>query len=330
MAFIIKQQTDPFKKYWWLILLAFGLVGLWVCYPAFNSSSSASLAGAEAGLHPVNQSLDSAQNPNGAPGGPVDLSMKSFEAYGKKALTDPFASLLFSPPPSAPAASAPSPKKSGKKSSQWADALASLASQGQSQAAASARPVLSAAFPKGNFSSLSGLGGSESSDAFAPSGAGNSSGGLSGFGARTPKIGISYAHGTSDSGPSQANGGGAMGALKNTAAQMKSAALALNGTQSSALASQAFDGGAIGSGLIKDPKGMSSAIGIGQGTPINLKANDPKLNQSKPKAVPAMPPPMMNQPSMMQQIMQMLMMAVVGGLAAGVGKGILGAIGLAA
>ncbi len=330
MAFVIKQQADPFKKYWWLILLAFGLMGLWVCYPAFNSSSNASLSGAESGLHPINQSLDSTQNPNGAPGGPVDLSMKSFEAYGKKALTDPFASLLFSPPPSAPAAKAATPKKSGKQSSQWADALASLASKSQSESAASARPVLSAAFPKGNFSSLSGLGGSESSNAFAPSGGGNSSGGLSGFGAHTPKIGISYAHGTSGSGPSQANGGGAMGALKNTAAQMKSAALALNGTQSSAFASQAFDGGAIGRGLIKDPKGMSSAVGIGQGTPINLKANNPNLNQSKPNAVPAMPPPMMNQPSMAQQIMQMLMMAVVGGLAGGVVKGVLGAIGLAA
>ena len=120
-----------------------------------------------------------------------------------------------------------------------------------------------------------------------------------------------------------------MGALKNTAAQMKSAALALNGTQSSAFASQAFDGGSIGRGLIKDPKWMSSAVGIGQGTPINLKANNPNLNQSKPKAVPAMPP-MMNQPSMAQQIMQMLMMAVVGGLAGGVVKGVLGAIGLAA
>ena len=182
MAFVIKQQADPFKKYWWLILLVFGLVGLWVCYPAFNSSSNASLAGAESGLHPVNQSLDSTQNPNGAPGGPVDLSMKSFEAYGKKALVDPFASLLFSPPPSAPVASASSSKKSGKKSSQWADALASLASQGQSPAAATAAPVLSAAFPKGNFSSLSGLSGSESSNAFAPAGAGNSPGGLSGFG----------------------------------------------------------------------------------------------------------------------------------------------------
>ncbi len=330
MAFVIKQQADPFKKYWWLILLAFGLMGLWVCYPAFNSSSNASLSGAESGLHPINQSLDSTQNPNGAPGGPVDLSMKSFEAYGKKALTDPFASLLFSPPPSAPAAKAATPKKSGKQSSQWADALASLAAKGQSGTAVAASPVLSAAFPKGNFSSLSGLGGSESSNAFAPSGGGNSSGGLSGFGAHTPKIGISYAHGTSGSGPSQANGGGAMGALKNTAAQMKSAALALNGTQSSALASQAFDGGAIGRGLIKDPKGMSSAVGIGQGTPINLKANNPNLNQSKPNAVPAMPPPMMNQPSMAQQIMQMLMMAVVGGLAGGVVKGVLGAIGLAA
>ncbi len=327
MTFIIKKQSDPFKKYWWLILLAFGLVGLWVCYPAFNSSSSASIAGAEQGLHPVNQSLDSTQNPNGAPGGPVDLSMKSFEAYGKKALIDPFASLLFSPPSTSKSAVASSPKKSGKKSSQWADALASLASRGQTGAAAAAPPALSVAFPKGNFSSLSGLGGSEGS--IAPSG-GSSGGGLSGFGSHTPKIGISYAHGTSGGGSSQSNGGGAMGALKNAAAQMKSAALALNGTQSGALSSQVFDGGAIGAGLIKNPKGMSNAIGIGQGTPMNLKANNPKLNQSKPNAVPAMPPQMAQQPSMMQQIMTMLMMALVGGVTGGVVKAVLGGIGLAA
>ena len=121
-----------------------------------------------------------------------------------------------------------------------------------------------------------------------------------------------------------------MGALKNAAAQMKTAALALNGTQSGALSSQVFDGGAIGTGLIKNPKGMSNAVGIGQGTPMNLKANNPNLNQSKPNAVPATPPPNMQQPSMMQQIMQMLMMAVVGGVTGGVVKAILGGIGLAA
>jgi hypothetical protein len=327
MAFIIKKQADPFKKYWWLILLAFGLVGLWVCYPAFNSSS-ASVALAEQGLHPINQSLDSTRNPNGAPGGPVDLSMKSFAAYGKKALIDPFASLLFSPPSpaKAPAAASPS-KKSKKQSSQWADALASLAAKGQSGTAVAASPVLSAAFPKGNFSSLSGLGGSESSNAFAPAG-GAAGGGLSGFGSHTPKIGISYAHGTSNAGSPQSNGGGAMGALKNASAQMKSAALASNGTQAGALSSQIFDGGALGTGLIKNPKGMSNAVGIGQGTPMNLKANNPNLNKSKPQAVPAMPPAMMQQPSMMQQIMTMLMMSVVGGLAGGVVKAALGAMAL--
>jgi len=39
MAMNVKRGADPFKKYWWLILVGFGLVGLWVCAPVMDTST---------------------------------------------------------------------------------------------------------------------------------------------------------------------------------------------------------------------------------------------------------------------------------------------------
>jgi hypothetical protein len=58
----VKKDNDPFKKYWWVILLGFAGVGAWVCMPLMDTPvGSASVK--PHGLSTENQSLDSAATP---------------------------------------------------------------------------------------------------------------------------------------------------------------------------------------------------------------------------------------------------------------------------
>jgi len=320
MALIVQRRADPFKKYWWLILLLFGAIGLWISYPALGGNSGLSLANAGKGLRPATQSLDPSGNPNGAPGGPVNLSMS---AYGKQSIIDPFASLLFSPPASLKIAVAPQAVgKAAKKSSSWADTLANIAAGGNSASADTAGFKTQAAFPHGSFGNLSGLSGSEASSAFSGAGSGANLHGMGGFGSHKPDISMSYTHGLSNS-DSSSSDGSSMGALQNAAKKMKAAANASNTSAAGAMTSQIFDNGAMGNGLIGDPKGMATGAGIqiSNGTPLNLKAADPKPSSSQPSPVPVTPPLPPPQ-TLADQIIQMVMIASVGGVMSAASTGL--------
>ena len=106
MAITIRRDSDPFRKYWWVILLAFGLIGGWVCLPLIDYQSGSGAPALESGLKSADQSLDAINNPNGAPGFATNLSMDS-GAYAKKNLEGPVTSSLYQPPPEAAAAGAP-------------------------------------------------------------------------------------------------------------------------------------------------------------------------------------------------------------------------------
>ena len=243
MAIILARQSDPFKKYWWMILLLFGAVGLWVCYPALGGNAGLSIASAGSGLRPANQSLDPSANPNGAPGGPVNLSMDNSGPYRKKTSEDPFASLLFSPPPETSSPASPTTASSAaQKKSSWADALAQIAQRGAADAAPTAQ--IAAAFPTAKFGSLSGLSGSETSSAFS-SGSVGPSRGLGAFGSAKPNIGISYTHGLSNSNSTPSSSQNSMAVLQNAAKTMKSALNSFNPSQAGAITSQVFDGGEL-------------------------------------------------------------------------------------
>ena len=95
MVITVRRDNDPFKKYWWVLLLAFGAVGAWLCSPLIGTQGSAGVA-RESGLKSAEQSLDSLDNPSGAPGGPVELSMEG--SYRKKKQDGPISSSLTFPP----------------------------------------------------------------------------------------------------------------------------------------------------------------------------------------------------------------------------------------
>ena len=92
----ISRNNDPFRKYWWVVLVGFGLVGAWVCLPLMESGTG-SVSGT-AGAKSAEQSLDSVNNPSGAPGSAVDLSMDGTGAYRKKGSEGPIASSLYQAP----------------------------------------------------------------------------------------------------------------------------------------------------------------------------------------------------------------------------------------
>ncbi len=318
MAIKIARGTDPFRKYWWVILALFGGIGGWVCVPLMGGNTgSGSVSMAESGLRSAEQSLDSPFNPGGAPGHAVDLSMDDLGPYKRDSgpITD---SLFQAPPASAPKTASASTR--AKSNGTLADALNDIASRSRA-AAMGGRADASASIPfnppHANFGSLSGLGGGESASAASVSYASPGSGGahLNAFGSDTPNTGVAYTHGLGNDSLASAAGGGAKAALQSAAGSAIAAAQAGNADSAANMIARNFDGAAQGGTLVGGPKGGSAGgVGIDGKTPIDLKpsVNDyGKLNQQTlvPNVTPT--PPVNNNGT---NIMQMLMMAFIGGL----------------
>ena len=165
----IARGSDPFKKYWWVILLVFGAIGAWICLPLMGSATgSGSVSAQEGGLKSSDQSLDSIRNPNGAPGGAVDLSMGG--SYRKKASDGGMVSSLYQAPEEQAGSAGTSLTPAAGQS--FADALKDISRK--SASAASDKTQASGwgekaqkgfTPPKGNFGAMSGFSGSSGSGA---------------------------------------------------------------------------------------------------------------------------------------------------------------------
>jgi hypothetical protein len=324
----IKKDNDPFKKYWWAILLGFVGVGAWVCVPLMGDSIGSRSGSVRApGLSTANQSLDSMANPSGAPGSAYDLSMD--DAYGKKKTDGEAMSALYQAPPDAEtgAAAPGSPVTgAGAAAASFADALKKVSSKTALASWGGAKPQAGFTAPKGNFSSLTGLGSSSG-------GSGASSGPTSvgAFGSNTAKTGVTTTRGLG-SGGSAAGGLGAkpiMGALQGAASQGQLAVMNRSGDAARVAAGASFDGGRAGSSL-----GGGPTMDLGGGTyagldaaPANFKVNDPNANSYKADPVPGQfAAPAQNQTKEMEQaIMMMVVSAVVGGVVTGVVGSVFGA-----
>ena len=313
--FSVGAADDPYKKYWWAILAGFVVTGAWLCVPIMETpvGSIHVDTGPKAGVDAasVEQSLDSADGPSGAPGGAVDLSM---DGVGRKSKAgDDMMSMLYQAPPSEAGAEA------AAKSAGGATSAASLAQQlkdvGAKSEASGWGEKAQRGFgaPRLSGGGLSGSGSaSGGSSASAYAGAGNI------FGARTAQVGFGATRGLRDDGSADSPG---FRALKASVGAAGAGGPNLKGSNEAAHASmsQSFDGA---KGRAPAPIGtgaMAQANAAYDAAPANLKANDPRLDSKKLPDPPMAPPPPAAGPDIGKQLMIMAATALIGGMIGGIG-----------
>ncbi len=310
----VGAADDPYKKYWWAILAGFVVTGGWLFLPMMDTPvgsihvDTSAKPGADAAAS--DQSLDSVDNPSGAPGGALDLAMDGAKRKSKSGDED-MASMLYQPGPAAGAAAAGKPL--GDATAASAASIASLAQQlkdaGKKADASGWTEKAQRGF---NAPHLAGAGlagrGAVSGGSCA------SAGGNGAFGLHNANVGFETAHGLQDDGADspglkalKAAGGGAAPNLKGS-----DEALHAGG-------SAAFDGGkgkTAGSTIGMGTGAMAQAHAALDAAPANLKQNDPKLNSKTLPDPPSAPPPPSSS-NMGQQMAMMLVGALVGGMVGG-------------
>ncbi|MBI5631057.1 MAG: hypothetical protein HY921_09250 [Elusimicrobia bacterium] len=329
----IRRDNDPFKRYWWAILLGFMAVGGWLCLPFLDSSGASTPALKEGALKSSEQSLDAVQNPSGAPGSAVDLSMEG-GAYKKKNLDGPIASSLYEPPPEEKPAGSPAGAGAAPASSNLASAL----TQVSQKTSASADPtgwggrqaIKAFTPPKASFGSLSGLGSGGGSTGASSSGGGSFS--ASSFGSSRANTGLESTRGLHGN-PGDMKGAPAVKALQTAQSQGVSAAAQRSNDAAAAGGGYSFDGsGGRGAGIPGQGSatgGASSLYADLDSKPMNLKANDANLDKKKIEPPPQAEAKEKKDPEeQRKQMMMMLMTMVVGGLVNGVMGGVMGAMGM--
>ncbi|MDE2314646.1 MAG: hypothetical protein KGL04_10795 [Elusimicrobia bacterium] len=309
------RNSDPFKKYWWVLLLIFSGVGVWASYPSYQSGQGLNDSAFGRNLMAVKQSLNSLNNPEGAPGSPLGVpsgqgsGQGAYKKEGSAAMDG-----LFPHPAEA--------KKAAAKPRSFADDLAAIAGlHGRGAGGASALSGAAAPAPAvpmeapslgSGFSNGSGTSGGGTSASYTPPPIAALGSGAGAFNEGQTQTSLQNA---SDlSGQGGPNGGNAMAALQAAAkGAVESANAASNAAAASGLSSN-FDG-LRASGQIGAMGGQNDGgVGIGGGqTPMNLKAN-PKDLMTK-KISPPMPAPVTpNSGNMMMQMMMMMLPMLMMGM----------------
>lgn len=315
----VVRGADPFKKYWWLILLLFTGIAGWICIPLMGSSTGSGTVAVpqEGGLKGA-QSLDGIAGSGDAPGGALDMPAPGAAA---KAAAESASSLYQAPGDGKPApASVEGVSAPGHS---LADALKFVAHKGGA-ASASADPrgwgeAPRKAFtaPKANFGALSGFSGSSASGASSFSG--GAAVGLTGFGANKPNTGLAQTKGLQPGAVPDSVKGKAMDSLQHARDAAAQAAQQGNADAARAMGGASFDGGrGMGSSVGGNMAGISATgvYGALDAAPINLKPNDASLQSWKvePKAPPVPMPKTDPNAEMKQMMMMMVMQVAMGGL----------------
>lgn len=321
----VGKADDPYKKCWWVLLASFGLTGAWLCLPMMETSVGSTRVdtGKPAADAAVEQSLDAAVNPSGAPGDALDLAMDG--AYRRKKSDEPVTSMLYSSPGGPPAA--PTARGVGAASaaptSTLAQSLKAVADKKDSSwGGEKARRGFSS--PRLAGGALSGLGASKGGSSA------SSGSGMGAFGARNAQVGYSSTRGLRDDageGPAQSGG---IAALRQAAKTVSNAASQRSGDAASSGLSKAFDGS-------KSQNAISAGGGGGadaglysnlDAAPVNLKVNDPNLTKREFK-----PPPTAEardasaaNNDMMRQLAMAAVSAAISGMIPGAGGQVAAAV----
>jgi len=310
----VGAADDPFKKYWWVILVMFALTAAWLFLPILDAPvGSAHVDPSKAGPNPnAEQSLDAVEAANGAGGAAIDLSMDGSKKHKDKS-EESFESMLYQPPPEAGAAAPGAPLGASANLTTLAQQLKDVGAAGavKSKDAAGWNEKAQAGFASPH------LGGSGLSGAGSAGGGGaGASAGVSAFGASAAQVSMGSTRGLKEDDGEKAAAGG-MAALRGAAKAATAAAASKSNDTARAGVGSFFDGS----------KGRNSAIGGGpdiagasyaalDAAPANLKLNDPKLNEKKLDAPPATPAPSAA-PDATKQMMMMMATMVIGGMVGG-------------
>jgi hypothetical protein len=311
----VGSASDPFKKYWWAIVLGFVVTAGWLFLPALEAPVGSGHYDSSKGAPNPNaeQSLDAVEAGNGAQGGAIDLSMDGAKKRKDKS-EESFESMLYQPAPEAAAAAAapgaPLSASSGSLAQQLKDVgAASKITEKKDAAGWTEKAQSGFASPHLGSSSLSG-------GSSAGGGGSSASAGGNAFGTSAAQVSMGATHGLKDDGGDKTAIGG-MAALRGAA---KAATAAAN--------SRSNDAARAGSGAMFDgSKGRNAAIGGGpdiagasyaalDAAPANLKLNDPKLDEKKLEAPPAKIDTSASSDNTKQMMMMMATM-VIGGLVGG-------------
>ncbi len=315
----VGNAEDPYKKYWLAILGGFGLTAVWLLVPTMDTQigSTHVSVGGPATDSSAEQSLDSPYNPNGAPGGALDLSMGAAKKTGADAFSP---SMLYQPPDAAGGvkdgalAGRAAGSASGSASASLAQQLKAVARKDASGWGGE-KAVRGFTMPHLSGNGLSGLG--AASGGFSASA---SVGGVGAFGAHNAQVGSAATQGLHDDGGGPLAGNGGLSALKHADKASQAAARSLSADAAASQLNRLFDGS----------KGRSNSIGPGgqalggayaamdTSAPKNLKLGDPAIDAKKLKAPPATPvPTSSNNNAAMVQMGLTMVGTIVGGVVGG-------------
>lgn len=273
----VSDADDPFKKYWWVILLGLIFTALWLMAPMMGEKAVGS--GAISTSTPK-ADVNVEQSVGDEAGSGTYLSM---DGTGHKRKEDTlFGSSLYEAPPeekTAAAATAGTAALGSASGSTLADALKKV---GESSGGWAEKAQKGFNAPKLGGSSMSGMGAASGRRA-------GSASGSSAFGSSNANIGFANTSGLSGGGSDDAAAPNSKGvsALKAASAQALLAASSKSNDDARSSMSKAFDGAKGGNKIGGGGASLAGGYAALDAAPANLKLDDPKLNDKKMEAPPA-------------------------------------------
>jgi hypothetical protein len=276
--YAVSDADDPFKKYWWAILMGIVFTALWLLTPMLGEKSVGSSA-VSTSTPKVDTNVEQTLAADAGDG--INLSM---DGTGHKRKEDGlFGSSLYEAPPEEKTAAAAATAGSKGLGSATGSTLASeLKKVSESSGGWAEKAQRGFGAPKLAGGSLSGMGAASGGRAGASSGS-------SAFGSSNANIGFANTKGLSGGGPDAdaAAKSKGMGALQAASAQALLAAANKSNDGARNSMSQAFDGAKSGNKIGGGGSVLSGAYAALDAAPANLKLDDPKLNEKKMEAPPA-------------------------------------------
>lgn len=273
--FAVSDADDPFKKYWWAILMGIVFTALWLLTPMLGEKSVGSTA-IDTAKPKIEENVEQSLASDAGDG--INLSM---EGTGHKRKEDGvLGSSLYQPAPEDAAATAAATAGSAALGSASGSAAGgtlagALKKVSESSGGWGEKAQKGFNLPKLAGGSLSGMGA-------ASGGRAGSASGSSAFGSSNANIGFAGTKGLSgnadlESGPASKG----MAALKAASAQAQAAASKKSLDDARGSMSGVFDGAKGGSKIGGGASAMGAAYAALDAAPANLKEADPKLNEKK-------------------------------------------------
>ncbi|MDP3543025.1 MAG: hypothetical protein Q8T11_11225 [Elusimicrobiota bacterium] len=269
--YAVSDADDPFKKYWWAILMGIVFTAIWLLTPMLGEKSVGSTV---VDTSPkVAENVEQSFTPDAGDG--INLSM---EGTGRARKEDPLfgSSLYQAAPEDKPAATAAALGSASSASSggTLAGALKKVSEGDGGWGDKKKQRGFDA--PKLAGASLSGMGA-------AGGGRAGSASGSSAFGSSNAKIGFAGTKGLSggDEAEAAVPAGKGMAVLKAASAQSLLAAASKSNDDARSSLSKAFDGAKGGEKIGGGGASLGGGYAALDAAPVNLKLEDPKLNEKK-------------------------------------------------